>query len=143
MPTLTRPPRRVVESTILAQVRAWAATQPDLHLWRNNTGALRDATGRMVRYGLCEGSADLVGLLTVDVGTDVPCPSHPDLDYVAPAVRRIARFLALEVKRPGEKPRPEQAAWLRVVQQAGGVAAVVTNVAEAERVIEEARRWER
>ena len=33
-------------------------------LWRNNTGALKDATGRLVRYGLCPGSSDLIGLRT-------------------------------------------------------------------------------
>ena len=40
------------------------------------------------------------------------------------------RFLALEVKRPGGKPTPLQAAQLRRWQEAGALAAVVCSVAD-------------
>jgi hypothetical protein len=33
-----------------------------VRLWRNNVGALRDERGRLVTYGLCKGSSDLIGL---------------------------------------------------------------------------------
>ena len=127
MPKIERAPRRRVESTILAEIRAWAGTQTDLILWRNNTGKLQDSTGRWVTFGLAEGSSDLVGCVTVQCWE---------------TGRSVARLLALEVKRPGQRPRPEQVAWLDVVRRAGGVAGVVTSVGEAEEIVGRARRWE-
>lgn len=32
------------------------------------------------------------------------------------------RFVAIEVKRPKEKPRPTQIAWLDAIERAGGIA---------------------
>jgi hypothetical protein len=54
-------------------------------LWRNNVGALRDERGRLVTYGLCKGSSDLIGLRQVLIG-----PEH--LGHT------LAVFTALEVK---------------------------------------------
>ena len=131
MPTLTRQPKKRAESTILAEIRSWAGTQPDVTLWRNQTGALKDATGRLVTFGLCNGSADLVGVLR--------CHVHPIPFRGVPC--SVGRFIALEVKRPGEKARPEQEAWLALVRSMGGVAGVVTSVDEAEALLMDARAW--
>ncbi len=131
MPTITRTPKRRVESTVLGEIRAWAGTQPDVTLWRNNTGKLKDATGRWVTFGLAEGSADLVGILR--------CHVHPIPFRGVPC--EVGRFLALEVKRPGERARPEQEAWLALVRGMGGVAGVVTSVAEAEALLVDAKGW--
>lgn len=46
------------ESAIQSKVRVDAA-KSDILLWRNNVGALQDDTGRVVRYGLCNDTADL------------------------------------------------------------------------------------
>lgn len=59
-------------------------------------------------YGLAPGSADLVGIL-------------------APR----GRLFALEIKRPGEEVRPEQARWLDLVRSFGGFGAVVSSPQEA------------
>lgn len=85
--------------------------------WRNNTGVLRDARNRPVRFGAV-GSADILGVL------------RPD-----------GRLLALELKRPGRKPTPPQEAWLEAVRQAGGVALVVTDVADLDRALKELGVW--
>jgi hypothetical protein len=85
---------------------------PHVVLWRNNTGTFRTESGGMMRTGLCVGSADLIGIL-------------------AP----MGRFLALEVKRPGEKPTKEQELFLELVRKSGGVAAVVHSVEEALAVV--------
>jgi hypothetical protein len=98
-------------------------------LWRNNTGALTDAHGRLVRYGLAVGSADLVGIVTVPVAA-----------LVAAGVESVGVFLAIEVKRPDEKPRPEQAQWLEVVRKAKGCAGVATSETEAAEIVERAAR---
>lgn len=63
---------------------------------------------RQIRYGLCVGSSDLIGWR---VGT--------------------GQFVALEVKRPGLLPTPEQAVFLRNVRAGGGLAAVVHSPEEA------------
>lgn len=90
---------------------------PEVVLWRNNCGVLADRHGRAVRYGLCPGSSDLIGIL-------------------APS----GRLLALEVKRPSERPTAEQTRFLDLVRRMGGVAAIVTSAAEAVAVVEEAKR---
>jgi hypothetical protein len=36
-------------------------------LFRNNTGTLRDQHGRPVSFGLCKGSADLIGYRTITI----------------------------------------------------------------------------
>jgi hypothetical protein len=113
-----------LESQILHDVRAVLGLMPDVTLFRNNCGMLRDARGGVVRYGLAVGSADLIGSLRV--AADV----------------RIARSLALEVKRPGGKLSAEQAAWLDLVRSRGWIAECVWSVEDAVSVIERARRWE-
>lgn len=47
------------------------------------------------------------------------------------------RFFGLEVKRPGGRATALQSAILRRIEQAGGIAAVVTSVAEAEAALTE------
>jgi hypothetical protein len=74
--------------------------------------------GRPTRAGLCVGSSDLIGV-------------------VAP----LGKFLALEVKRPGEKATEQQQKFLEVVRMAGGIAAVVTSVEEAIAAVEGAQQW--
>ena len=90
-------------------------------LWRNNTGALKDATGRLVRYGLCPGSSDLIGLRTRII-------TEADLGH------RFAQFVAIEVKDRG-RPTPEQEAFITMVQQAGGLAGVARSVDEARAIL--------
>lgn len=46
------------------------------------------------------------------------------------------RFLAIEVKLPGERPRPDQERFLARVRQAGGTAGVAHSVREAEALVE-------
>jgi hypothetical protein len=89
-----------------------------VRLFRNNTGALEDKTGRVVRYGLCKGSSDLIGWRTVDITEDM-------------VGQRVAVFVALEVKDRG-RLTPEQAGFLEVVRRAGGIAAEVRSVEDAE-----------
>ena len=45
------------------------------------------------------------------------------------------RFLALEIKRPGQRPTTLQLAVIRQIRGAGGTAEVVTSVADAQRVV--------
>ena len=50
------------------------------------------------------------------------------------------RFLGLEVKLPGEKPSPKQRHIMRAIRDAGGIAEVVTSVADVVKIIERTSR---
>ncbi len=106
------------EHEIQQRIRLACGRGP-VRLWRNNTGALVDQQGRFVRFGLCKGSSDLIGLRSLQI--------TPEL-----VGQRLAQFVALEVKTPQGVLSQEQRAFLRLVTQLGGVAEVCRSVEEAE-----------
>jgi hypothetical protein len=61
-------------------------------LWRNNTGTLRDQHGRPVSFGLCKGSADLIGYRTITITPEM-------------VGQQVAVFTSIEVKTP-HRPHP-------------------------------------
>ncbi len=93
-----------------------------VRLWRNNTGALVDQQGHFVRFGLCKGSSDLIGLRSLEI--------TPEL-----VGQRLAQFVALEIKTGSGTVSPEQRAFLRLVQELGGVAAVCRSIEQAQAVL--------
>lgn len=118
------------ESEVQSEIRLAIGQLPDVRVWRNNVGQLsqRRADGgkSTVRYGLCNGSSDL-------------------LCIVAPH----GRWLAIEVKaedwRPAKsgakfKHEEEQRAWMGIVRTFGGVAGFARSVDEAMVLVEEARK---
>lgn len=130
--SLPRKPKRddalpPLESSIVRAIREAFGAMPDVTCWRNNTGRLPDRNGTPVAYGLCEGSADLVGIVQCRVTTD------------AGGAWYVGRFFALECKSPGRKPTEAQERFLDVVRRAGGAAGWVDNVADAIAFVERAR----
>jgi len=113
----------VTEQQIQQQIRIACGTG-DTRLFRNNTGTLRDQHGRTVQFGLCKGSADLIGWRTVTVTPDM-------------VGAQVAVFLSIEVKTPTGRLRPEQQQWLDAVQAAGGIAGVARSVEDALRIVTE------
>ncbi len=108
------------ETTLQQQIRLAVGTRPDTRLFRNQVGSLPDPrTGRLVTFGLARGSADLIGWRTITVTPDM-------------VGRRLAVFCSIEIKTATGRIRPEQQAWLGVVQGAGGIAGVARSVADAE-----------
>ena len=141
-PTRSGPP---LESDILRDVRKWLAEQPDVRVWRNNTGKLRDANGRLVTFGLAEGSSDLVGIIRLPCQPVVEVHHHDGgrVDFVASrVVREVARFLAIELKQPGKKPTEDQMRFLDTINRDGGVGFWADNLATVIDFIARARRWE-
>ncbi len=89
------------ESTIVAAV--WTAAPRHVRLFRNNVGMAWREDGTPVRYGLCTGSADLIGWTVRD---------------------GVAVFTAVEVKTARGVVSPEQHRFLDAVRDAGGIAVV-------------------
>lgn len=114
------------EARAQSEVRLEAA-QKGLYLWRNNVGALKDETGRVIRYGLANDSAalnkslksgDLIGWRRVVIR-----PEHVGGAF--------AQFVSREIKAPGWQytgagRESAQLAWVNLVNSAGGDAAFCT-----------------
>jgi hypothetical protein len=96
-------------------------------VWRNETSgayvgkvihkAAQQVTltnARLVRFGLCTGSSDLIG--------------------IAPS----GRFLAVEIKTAKGRASAEQSNFIERVRQAGGVAGIVRSPEDAIKLLEEA-----
>lgn len=88
--------------------------------WRQNQGAMKQAgrngRERFIRFAGIRGISDIIGVL-------------PD-----------GRFLAIECKRPGQRPTPDQLAFLEAVNRAGGLGIVVYDVAELDAAIRQEDR---
>lgn len=73
------------------------ASRLGIWLMRNNSGACKDETGRMIRYGLCNDSAQLNKVIkSSDLIGIRPVIITPDM-----VGHTIGQFVAREVKRPG------------------------------------------
>ena len=109
------------EQRIQQEIRI-ACSTGDTRLFRNNTGTLRDQNGRPVQFGLCKGSADLIGWRRVTVTPEM-------------VGNTVAVFLSIEVKTATGRLRPEQQQWLEAVHAAGGIAGVARSVADAQALL--------
>ena len=93
----------------------------EVRLFRNNTGALLDMQGRLVKFGLCKGSSDLIGFKPVTITPDM-------------VGQKIPIFSAIEVKDKG-KTTVDQKNFINIVQKAGGFAGVAKNVNDAKKIL--------
>lgn len=123
---ITKPERGAKsESEVQAEIRKHVGSLPDVRVWRNNVGKLPNESGRMVQFGLCDGSSDLV------------CIVGP-----------FGRWLVIECKeeawvpaRSGKRFEKEenQRKFIAIVRRFGGVGGFARSVAEAMALVEEAR----
>lgn len=82
-------------------------------IFRNNVGALKDAFGRLVRYGVGgKGGSDLIGV----------CPD--------------GKIICVEVKKHGCNPSDDQLRFIEAVRAKGGRAGVARSVEDALRILE-------
>lgn len=91
-------------------------------VFRNNVGVAKfvgaDGEPRVVRYGLCVGSSDIIGLVPVQITSDM-------------VGKTVAVFAALEVKDKRGRSTAEQEAFVAMVRAKGGLAGVVRSEADA------------
>ena len=124
------------EAVVQQQVQL-AMARLGAQVWRNNSGACTDDTGRLIRYGLGNSSAalnaaiksaDLIGI------TPMTVQAH----HVG---RTVGVFTALEVKRPGwhlipgDKRGQAQKRFLDIVVGVGGMAGFVTDPADLANIL--------
>lgn len=126
-------PETALQQNALAEVGASATHR----LWRNATGTyhagkvvargpkkvtLRPGDvvlrgGTTVHAGLCVGSSDLVGIVSVPV-------------RILPPDGVVGLFAGIELKVPGNGAKPHQRKWLDVIRDLGGVAGVAHSAEE-------------
>ena len=89
--------------------------------WRmNNTGIFDPVKKIHRRFHGLRGVSDILGILPQTVRLD------------GGDEETFGNFLAIEVKKPGEKPRPDQQAFLQDIRAAGGIALCVHSLDELE-----------
>lgn len=116
------------EATTQAEIRL-AAAEAGLHLFRNNSGVAFDKTGRPVRFGLGNDSAeinsviksgDLIGWREVTITADM-------------VGQTVAQFVSVECKGESARnravPKPQQT-WADLVKGAGGLGVIVFSAVE-------------
>ena len=104
---------------------------PTLRIFRNNTGVgwvgrmLRNIAGtvtladaRPLHAGLCTGSSDLIGWVTIQVGPEM-------------VGRKIAVFTAIEVKTATGKATEAQLNFMARVREAGGIAFIANDAVKS------------
>lgn len=119
------PSGKPLEASVNDEIYDAAKTSDHIKLWRNNRGIAIQG-GHQVRYGVGpNGAADWIGYRRLFVTAEMVGKS-------------FAQFLAIEAKRPGEKPDDNQQRFLNSINAAGGVAGHATSAAEAREIWE---RW--
>ena len=93
-----------------------------IRLFRNNTGALTDIKGRLVKFGLCKGSSDLIGFKTITITPDM-------------VGQNVAVFSAIEVKDKG-KATDDQKKFINIIKKAGGLAGVARDIKDAKKILD-------
>jgi len=124
-----------LEKEIQHEARLALGTDPACAFFRNNVGQAQFVSpeGKIsnVKYGLCEGSSDLIGLVSVVITPEM-------------VGKTIGRFGAFEFKQPGastEKRRAELQRMFRdLVNRYGGYAEVLNDPQQALPALARARR---
>lgn len=119
------------ESAVTSHIRL-AAAKLNTPLWRNNRGAFRDDTGRLVKYGLGSeadlSSSDYIGIRPVLITPDM-------------VGQVLGVFTAVEMKAEGfkfnknDKHLLNQKIFIDIVKQYGGFAGFASSVEDFYRII--------
>lgn len=134
------------ESALMRKIRD--LSKGAVRLWRNNVGVglmithphpytrqaiitecielarKRGGDGSRIRFGLAEGSGDLIGFRELTIG-----PEHVGLT--------VAQFVSCEVKTDRGAIRPDQLTWEAFINSRGGHAFIARSVEDAERRLTE------
>jgi hypothetical protein len=112
----------MTESEIQHSIRLGVGSGYGIAIWRNNVGTAIQRDGSHVRYGLCKGSSDLIGIKPLII-----TETHLGLT--------IGQFCAVEVKSDRGRLAKEQEAFIRLVNSKGGIAGTARSVEEAKALL--------
>ena len=118
------------EKKIQTDILLAFGARPGMRIWRVNTGKAYGYS--VVANALARaGQAELLqGMPLTKYGT----PGSPDIHGIADG----GRYIAIEVKRPGEDLTDEQEAWRRMFEGHGGLYIVGHSTEEVARAIRQA-----
>lgn len=115
------------ESHIQSAVHTSLGSLDGVRLFRNNVGTATTKDGRFIRFGLCEGSSDLIGWTEYVVQPE-------DIG------RRVAVFTALEIKTQTGRATPKQRNFIDAVRRAGGISGIARSPEQALSILEDFHR---
>jgi len=100
---------RVVLSECLVELSKHGA-----RVFRNNTGVLWNKAGQPVKFGLCVGSSDIIGIYK-------------------------GRMIAVEVKATGKRVKPNSAQdkFIRMIREQGGIAFECDNARNIKKLLDD------
>lgn len=120
------PGRAKTETALVQEILAAYGARADLMIWRNNTGAARARTGRLIRFGT-PGEPDILGVC-------YRCFSIPSSWSAATTPPYIfGQAIAIEAKGARGRQTKRQKAWQQAFEKVGGIyilAKTVDDVAE-------------
>lgn len=116
----------MTETNLMHKIMLSVSTLPGIRIFRNNVGVARYGeyckkckfATQWVKYGLFEGSSDLIGWKTIQVTPDM-------------VGKNIAVFTAIEIKTKSGSPTKEQINFIEVVKKSGGISGIVRDEKEA------------
>lgn len=119
------------ETSLMKKQMIALSSLGDVTVFRNNVGTgwqgkvLKHDSGmiilqnpRIVHFGLCEGSSDIIGLKRVVITEDM-------------VGKEVAIFVAIESKTKTGKVSPEQENFINFVNKSGGIAGIARSEDEA------------
>ena len=97
--------------------------------WQGETFRLKNGdmlikNPRVVHFGLCKGSSDLIGFIPVKI-------NHSHLN------KTMAVFTGIEIKTGTLKPTTEQINWHNMIQQNGGISIITNKILTVEELSRE------
>jgi hypothetical protein len=104
----------MTETTLMLAIRNTLNQREDVRVFRNNCGFDRE---RKVKYGLVNGSADLIGWRTLTITQEM-------------VGTQVAQFVSVEVKTSKGRTSSEQENWKEQVTKHGGLAIVARELAD-------------
>ena len=114
------------ESVIMKRIQL-ALSNMNIRLLRNNIGLFYTKAGFPIRCGLANGSGDLIGWKTIIITKDM-------------IGKKVAVFTSIEVKTESGSLKPQQMAWMRLINNMGGIGICARTPEEAEAKINESMR---
>jgi hypothetical protein len=121
----------MLESAVQTHTRLELARAGAL-VWRNNVGACEDKSGRIIRYGLCNESAQMNrALKSSDLVGVMPVVVTPDM-----VGKTVGLFLAVECKQsdwhmtPSDQRAAAQLRYIELVRSVGGIGGFITDPAQ-------------